>query len=102
MFATNYFIQQIFVAVNALVGAMTFTEAPDAILMRFVLVALGAAIVVVTNFIAVFINPVTILKKIWERIRISRVVRNRCSFPKHLPGGGHHKNYHYRHIRQKT
>ena len=102
MFATNYFIQQIFVATNALVGAMTFTDAPDAILMRFVLVSLGAAIVVVTNVIAIWINPITIMKKIWERIRISRAVHKRCNFPEHQPGTGHHKNHHYHHKKQQT
>ncbi len=102
LFFTDYRIQQIFVSINALVGATAFTDTAGSIVMRIELVFLGAAIVVLTNVIAIYVNPVTILKKIWERRRISHTVHVQHHFPEHHHGEGHHQNYHYHHKKQKV
>lgn len=72
MFATHYFLQQIFVSINALVGALAIAEPISVISMRIHYVLIGATIVILTNLIAVYVNPIDLTKRFVELLRIRR------------------------------
>lgn len=88
MFFSNYHLQQICVSINAMVGALAVTDALHVIAMRIEFVLIGAAIVVLTNVIAIYGRPIDRLKHARERRRISHAVQH-AHYPHHVKD--HHK-----------
>ncbi|MDD5953515.1 MAG: FUSC family protein [Oscillospiraceae bacterium] len=85
MFAAKYAFQQIFVSINAMIGAYALGSPLEIIGLRIEFVLIGAAIVVLTNLIAIYGKPVDRAKHLWERHRLQKVVHNSHHFPPHQP-----------------
>lgn len=83
MFFSNYHLQQICVSINAMVGALAVTDAIHVIEMRIAFVLIGAAIVVLTNCIAIYGRPIDRLKRAHERRRVSKAVQHAHLYPHH-------------------
>lgn len=83
MFFTNYHAQQIFVSINALIGAYSIGPWYDVIGMRILLVLVGSAIVVLTNVIALYVKPIDRVKHLFEKRRLQYAVHNSHQFLEH-------------------
>ena len=93
MFFTNYAFQQLFVSINALIGAYSLGTPLQVIGMRIEFVLIGAAIVVATNLIAKYGKPIDRTKRMWEHHRLQKAVHNSHHFPPHTANSGHSKNH---------
>jgi hypothetical protein len=82
MFFSNYHLQQIFVSINAMVGALSIMEPFQVIGLRILLVLVGAAIVVATNLISIYVKPVDRIYHAKERRRIQNAVHH-TNYPHH-------------------
>ena len=83
MFFQNYFFQQLFVSINAMVGALSIAEVGDVLIMRWEFVLIGAAIVLVVNGIAMYGRPIDRVIQFRKKRRLGHAVQRNPYIPSH-------------------